>query len=78
MNNVIILESQTKQGSLEINTRVYLSGDNSYFEIYQYLNKKGSPEEVSCNCVVLPSDDIIKIIRTATEVVLNNASKNKP
>lgn len=78
MKNIKILEYVGKQGGFDIDTSVWLSEDNSYFELYQYVNKEGSPRDVTCNCVILSANDMVKLIRSATEVAIKNASKHKP
>ena len=76
----MIYDSSEKNGSIDVETRVYLTEDNENFEVYQYLfneDKKFSESEVICNCVRISSSEMVKIIRLAAELVIYNASKNE-
>lgn len=69
-----------KEGSIDVETKVYLTEDSLNFEIYQYLfdgEKKFSESEVVCNCVRVSSSNIIKIIKLAAEIVIHDASKTE-
>ena len=76
----MIYDSSEKDGSIDVETRVYLTEDNEKFEVQQYLfneDKKFSGSEVICNCVRISSSEMVKIIRLAAELVIYNASKNE-
>jgi len=76
----MIYDSSEKDGSIDVETRVYLTEDNENFEVYQYLfneDKKFSGSEVICNCVRISSFEMVKIIRLAAELLIYNASKNE-
>lgn len=69
-----------KEGSIDVETKAYITEDSLHFEIYQYLfdeEKKFSESEVICNCVRISSSKLIKIIKLAAEIVIHDASKNK-
>jgi len=76
----LIYSLSEKEGSIDVETKVFFTEDNLHFEIYQYLfdeEKKFSESEIICNCVRVSSSNLIKIIKLAAEIVVHDASKNE-
>ena len=76
--DTLIYKTFDKEGSLEIETKVYISEDSIWFDIYQYLYEKEpkfSESGIVSSCVRLHSSDVIKIIQAATRLTIKNASE---
>jgi hypothetical protein len=76
--DTMIHKTLDKEGSLEVETKVYISEDCRWLEIYQYLYEEEprfSESGIVSSCVRIPSSEIVKIIKAATEYTIKNASK---